>query len=372
MVRILHLTTHINAGGITVYILRLGRPLLKHDIHTSVLSSGGAYAGMFREHEIPDFNLPIRTKSELHPKLWLALPELIRLIRREKIDLLHAHTRITQVLAFFAGRVTRVPVVTTCHGFYKRRLGRRILPAWGDRVIAISEPVADHLEKDWHVSGGRIRIVNNAVDIHTIDESFKRLSPQDAKARFGFKAADPVVGIVARLAQDKGHSYLLQAASGLVGKFPRLKILIVGDGRERENLTRMAEELGISQSVAFTGTLDDVAPALAAMDIFAFPATWREGFGLSIIEAMTCAKPVIVTNIWALNSLIEDGKTGILIEPKRADLLAVAIEQLLSDENLRIRIGRNSRVKVEESFGIERMAREIAAVYDEVLTSAKS
>ena len=92
----------------------------------------------------------------------------------------------------------------------------------------------------------------------------------------------------------------------------------------------------------------------------------EEMLGLSIIEAMTCSKPVIVTNIWALNSLIENGETGILVEPKRSDVLADAIGNLLTDRKLRERIGRRARRVVQELFTIERMAKEMVRVYGEL------
>ena len=143
--KVLHLTTHLNSGGITNYILRLIKPLRELGIDLSVLSSGGEYTTFFKDAGAEVYELPIRTKSELHPKLYWAVPSVLRLIYEKKIDLLHAHTRVTQVLAYWTQRITGVGVATTCHGFYRRRFGRRLIPAWGDRTIAISQPVADNL-----------------------------------------------------------------------------------------------------------------------------------------------------------------------------------------------------------------------------------
>jgi glycosyltransferase involved in cell wall biosynthesis len=128
-------------------------------------------------------------------------------------------------------------------------------------------------------------------------------------------------------------------------------------------LKAMARELHMEDRVVFTGSLTDVIRPLAAMDIFALPAIWREGFGLSIVEAMACRKPVIVSNIWALNSLIQNNVTGILIEPKQAEPLAAAIATLLREPETRKRIGESARAVVEEHFTVGRMAAEIAAIY---------
>ena len=370
--RVLHLATHLNTGGITTYILRLVRPLREHGVEISVLSSGGECTPSFQALQAPVFELPFRTKSELSPKLYRTLPALIRLVRENKIDLLHAHTRVTQVLAFWIQRIAGIPFVTTCHGFYKRRLGRRLLPAWGERTIAISLAVEDHLKNDFHVPAARIRRIFNAVNLEEIDRDYGKHHPEQVRVEYGFRREDCVVGVIARLVEDKGHHYLIRAIHALQKDMPQLRLIIVGEGRRKPDLVKLVVELGIRNRVVFTGNVADVTKPLAAMDIFALPATWREGFGLSIIEAIACGKPVIVTNIWALNTLIENGKTGILVEPKRADLLAQAIAGLARDQELRRSIGRQGRKMVETFFTMERMAREIADVYtDKTLTARK-
>ncbi|HTL48503.1 MAG TPA: glycosyltransferase [Verrucomicrobiae bacterium] len=371
MKKALHLTTHLNSGGITIYILRLVEALRKNGWDTALASSGGEYVPLFLEKKCVFHELNIKTKSELSPKLVFALPRLVKILREEKYDLIHAHTRVAQVLAACASVLSGVPVVTTCHGFYKRRLGRILFPAWGSRAIAISEPVGKSLAQGFGVPREKIRIVNNGVDVELLDEQYQKLNAAEAKKSFGLDPRDKVVGIVARLVNDKGHEYLIRAAQSLLGRIPDVRLLIVGDGRERMPLERLAVSLDLQKNVHFTGNLTDVPRALAAMDIFAFPATWREGFGLSIVEAMACAKPVIVTNIWALNSLIEDRKTGILVEPKRVDVLAGAIEMLFHDNDLRKAIGEAARRIVIENFNIPRMAREISDVYNEVLTERR-
>ncbi|MCM8776054.1 MAG: glycosyltransferase, partial [Candidatus Omnitrophica bacterium] len=184
--KVMHLATHLNTGGISSYILRLVEPLGRLNVNIGVLSSGGNLTPLFRERGAETFEFPIRTKNELHPKIYWAIPGICDLIRKKRIEILHAHTRITQVLAYWVQRCMGIPVVTTCHGFYKRRLGRRLLPAWGDYVIAISEPVSDNLKSDFHVPEAQIRIVNNAVDIVSLERAYKSHVPEEAKLSFGF------------------------------------------------------------------------------------------------------------------------------------------------------------------------------------------
>jgi glycosyltransferase involved in cell wall biosynthesis len=361
--KVLHLTTHLNIGGITTYILKLIKPLKKTGVETFVLSAGGECTPEFVQAGAQVFELPIRTKNELHPKLYRNLAPVVKIIREHKIDLLHAHTRVTQVMAHFLQRQTGIPVVTTCHGFYKWRLGRWILPAWGDRVIAISQGVGDHLRDYFKIDTAKMTIVNNGVDIEEIDAAFAKHQAADVKVAYGFNPSDPVIGIVARLVSDKGHDYLLRAVGMLRKKFPTIRLLIVGEGKHRRKLEQLTAELNLEPNVIFCGNVKDVTQPIAAMDIFAFPATWREGFGLSIVEAMACRKPVIVSNIWSLNTLIKSEVTGILIEPKQAVPLAEAIGDLLMDKPRARLIGDRGRQMVEENFSIGRMAQGIVSVY---------
>jgi len=363
---VLHLTTHLEMGGITIYIQRLAKFLKPYGVQTHVFSAGGSLEPLFLQEGVRVHTKPVRTKNIFHPKLFFQLPFLIQLIRREKIQLIHAHTRVMQGLAFWLSLFTQVPVVTTCHGFYKPKLGRFLMPAWGHRVIAISLLVREHLEKDMHVPAKKIQMIHNGVDVAVLDAGFNRLSMAEAKKKFGLNPVAPVMGIVARLVKDKGHEFALHALKELSADYPTLSLLIVGQGPHRQELETLTRQLGLSERVRFTGTVLEVSECLRAMDIFVFPATWREGFGLSIIEAMACRKPVIVTNIWAISLLINPQETGILIEPRNTQALVKALRPLLQSPQESERLGENARKEVLEHFTMERMAREVWLLYQKV------
>lgn len=365
--KILHLTTHLNRGGISRYIFSVGSVFLSRGKPVYVASSGGEMEEEFREKGFGLKKLNTRTKSELSVKIYLALPELIRWIKTEGIDLIHAHTRITQVMASWIRWLTGKPFVTTAHGFYKRRIGRRILPAWGEKVIAISEPVGTHLLKTFHVPQDKISVVYNGVDLKDLMSRFSSYDPVEVRKEYGISERALVVGITARLVPDKGHEHLIRAMKMLESEIPELQLLIVGDGRHRNYLEGLARRLRLGDRIFFTGNLRDVLRPLAAMNVFVLPAVWREGFGLSIVEAMACQKPVIVTNIWALNTLIQDRVNGILVEPRNADDLAAAIRLVLKDSSLREAIGRAGLETAKRSFSLDRMVQEMEAVYEEVL-----
>ena len=371
-VRILHLTTHLNIGGITSYIKLLTKEMSKMPYELFVGSSGGSQEQALKDQGVHCLTLNIKTKSELSPKLYFSIPRLLRFLREEKIDLIHSHTRVTQVLSWFLQRFSGIPYVTTCHGFYKPRLGRKLLTAWGDHVIAISKPVEESLLQVFRVKPGRVSTIFNAIDTNDLIERYQQKDPDQIRKELNLNPSHRVLGIVARVVQDKGHEYFLRAAGKLIqNSHPDIKILIVGDGPYLRSTKDLVNRLRMSESVRFLGNVNDITYPLSVIDIFVLPAVWREGFGLSIIEAMAVQKPVIVTNIWALNELVHNRVNGLLVEPKNVDELAGAMHELLEDRKLYERVSRNGAEMVKREFSIPQMAARVDKLYQQVLANAK-
>ena len=149
--KVLLLSTHLNIGGIGCYIVNLARYLKRRGHEVFVSTSGGDMVDELLKEGIAHIKINLKTKSELSPKLLWALPRLLSLVRDKDIQIIHAHTRVAQVLAYLLSRMLRVPYVTTCHGFFKLRIGRKIFKCWGDKTIAISEAVKRHLISDFNI-----------------------------------------------------------------------------------------------------------------------------------------------------------------------------------------------------------------------------
>ncbi len=365
--KILHLTTHLNVGGITSYILTLGKALSKKGHRSVVLSSGGSQVEELTFAGLPSLIYPIRTKSILNPKLYMALPGVIRAVKEGRFDILHAHSRVTQVLAFWISRETGIPVVSTAHGFYKARLGRRLFPCWGKKAIAISSLVAEELHKRHGVPKKKIRVIHNALDM---DSFQKKLLAQDAqKIRMGLGVPDGayVVGSISRLVRDKGHDFLLKAIQEVKKTQPRVFLVIVGDGRERPRLEEMVRKLDLTGSVRLIKGVSETPSILPALDLFVHPATHREGFGLSIAEAMAARIPVLTTDIPAINTLFHDGVDSRIVKPKRSDLLAQAMLEFMDNKPFAQKIAQCGYELAVQLCQPERMADEIEAVYREVI-----
>ena len=368
MKRVLHLTTHLNIGGITSYIKLVTNEMQKKDYRFYVGSSGGTQEEFLKDQGVECVRLNIKTKSEISPKVFAAIRPLIQLIKREHIDLIHAHTRVTQILSWWTQRFTGIPYVSTCHGFYKPRLGRRLIPAWGNHVIAISTPVEDSLIHDFKVNPGKTTTIFNAIDIPELVGRYQKKDPDSIRKELNLTDHSTVIGIIARIVEDKGHEYFLRATKKLLNERRHpVKVLIVGDGPYLKKVRGLVKQLQMEEVVVFLGSIQDVTRALAVIDIFVLPAVWREGFGLSIIEAMAVCKPVIVTNIWSLNELVQNGTTGLLVEPKNIDELCGAMRSLIEDKKLYERIAKNGCEMVKREFSIPQMASRVDQIYQSVL-----
>jgi glycosyltransferase involved in cell wall biosynthesis len=370
--RILHLTSHLEIGGIGNYVLSLSEQLIRRGHRIIIASDGGQLAGRVRAMGAEHWLLPLHTSVEFSPRVFRAGGDISRRLHAEPVDLLHAHTRVGQVIAARVSRACRIPYVATWHGVYRQNLGRRLWPCTGNRTIAISESVRQHLIGEFKVPEARVRLVWNGVDV----DQLARPVEQDALVAFRranrLPEGSPVVGGLGRLASGgvKGFDLLLGAAARAKERIPDLHVLIAGDGPRREYLEREAARLGLAGSTRFLGAVEDIRLAFAAMDVFVFPARWPEGFGLALIEAMAAGKPVIGTRVGAVPGIIDEGRCGVLVDPEDAAAIAEAIVQLVTDRQAVERLTRAARQRVRDLFSIAGMTDGIEAVYREVLEEA--
>lgn len=358
--KVLSVSTHCNIGGISNYMLTLAKALTARGVETLIATSGGNLEGELRRAGIPHRTLAIDTKFELHPKVFLAALRLRRIVEDEKVDIIHAHTRVSQVAALLAARLTGVPFVTTCHGYFRRRL-RKVFDTWGSTVIAISGAVKQHLEEDLGVDAGRIALVYSGVDTARFDGEMSDDEVREAKRSLGLKDG-PVVGTIGRLSPVKGQAYLVDALALLIAKRPAIQGLIIGDGAEKEALRSRARALGIEDSVRFVSSNVDTRRFLSLMDVFVFPSV-KEGLGIALLEALAAGRACVASRIGGIGDIITDGLNGLLTAVGDPPGIAGAVLRLIDDPALCRTMGQAGRRLVADRFTVERMADEVLKVY---------
>lgn len=368
--RILQLATHLNIGGIGIYVTSLSKVLKDRGYTVFVASAGGDLENRLAGYDIPHFKLDISTKSELSPKILKTFIALNKIIRTEKIDLIHAHTRVTAVSAAVASRAARIPYVTTCHGFFKRRLGRLLCGSWGDKVVAISEAVKQHLMNDFGIPEEKIALIYTGVETERFLKDLTEEEKREARRKFTLENAPVIIGTIGRLSPVKGQEVLLKAVPSIVKGFPKARILLIGDGPDEQRLRELVLELDIEKNVVLAKSVDDTKEALSIMDVFVLPSI-KEGLGLSLIEAMACGRPCVASRIGGIENVIEEGKTGLFFTPGDAEELAVAVKRILTDRLLRDILSKNGREKASKYFDIGKMATKMEMLYKEVVYAKK-
>jgi len=352
-------------GGIPIYVITLATALKRLKNEVFIASSGGELVERLDKKGIPHFKLNINVKSELHPNVLAGGYSLIGVIKKNNIDIIHTNTRVTQVMGEMLSFLTGARHVSTCHGFFKLRVGRKLFKCWGKKVIAISDAVREHLVNDFKVKKSRIALIHNGIDLEPSKRTFSEEQKNTTRKTLGLKQG-PVVGIIARLSSVKGHKFLMKAMKPVIEDIKDAQLLLIGEGHEEASLRKQAKELGISNSVIFTKSISDTTEALSIIDVFALPSI-QEGLGLVLLEALSCAKPVVASDTGGIYSIVKDNTTGLLVPPKDSSGLASAILKLLKDKALAQRLAANGQRLVREKFSLEKMAKKVQDLYEEAL-----
>ena len=361
---ILYLIYGFRVGGAESYLLDLCKGLDPQKFRPEIIYFYPEEQMLpeFREAGIPCSIFPVKGGEFTLREMW----GLSRLIKKLSPDIVHVHlfhaSRFGAVAAFLAGSRR---IVRTKHSV--RKPGSK--PGKRDRVwqalnhltistnVAVSEAVARQI--------GAQHVIYNGIDTSYFDPGLvERTDHAVYPEKFGVKSG-PVIGIAARLALPKGHKTLLEAFSILLPHWPNSKLIIAGDGEERDSLEALILKLNLSEHVQILGSIRNVREFLADLDIFAHPSI-LEGLGIAVIEAMSMERAIVATNVGGLPELITDGVDGILIEPDNPGALSEAMDRMLRQSALRQEFGENARKKAVEKFSIGTMIRKYEELYLEI------
>jgi glycosyltransferase involved in cell wall biosynthesis len=226
-----------------------------------------------------------------------------------------------------------------------------------DRFIAASEAIRQMLIGDG-VAADRVVTVHEGVDVDRIDAQ----PPVNVHEALWLPHHAPLVGNVAALVPHKGQRYFIEAAHQVVQKIPDARFVIFGEGELRAHLEHLIHEHGLEKHVFLPGFRADVIGCIKAFDLFVMSSV-TEGLGTSVLDAMACRKAVIGTRAGGIPEVVDEGRTGLLVEPRRADQLAGAILRLLGDDATRLGMADNGYARVRNRFTVDRMVAETAAIY---------
>ena len=378
--RILHTNMHKGGwGGQPNRILTVARGLQKRGYHVVVAAPKGAtLIKRAREEGIPVFD-DLRLPKKFNPVTYMReVARLRRLIKREKINVVHTHGSQDTWAAVVAAWLVRPRplVVRTRHNifpvknhFFNRILYRRLI----DGVIVVSDAVTQVFRQ----TGVLGKKVEEVVTIHSVVDALEKFNPEkvdDEGVREELKIPPdaPVVVKVARLAREKGHVYFLDAAKRVLEEVPHAHFLALGEGPLRRFLEDYARKLGIQDRVRFLGLRRDVPRILKASQVFLFTPIAGESLGTAALEALAMEVPVVAFDVGGIRTSVRPGETGFLVEPEDVEGLVRHVVELLKNEDLRRTLGRRGRQWMLEAFSEDSLVEGNLEFYRRLLSKKTS
>lgn len=292
----------------------------------------------------------------------------LRLLRRERVALIHAHEFSAILCGWIVAILAGVPFVATVHGknYFWEKLRRRVayrLVSRHGTMVAVSKDLKRFICEKVGISGEKVEVIYNGVgpaEMVADEES------QGCKAELGILGCYPVLGVVGSLYSVKGHRFLLEAMPEVLQLWPKALLLVIGRGELETALKDQVEQLAIGTHVHFLGMRQDVPRLLSVLDVFVLPSL-SEGLSLALLEAMASGKPVVATRVGGNPELIDHGRTGFLFQPQNPKDLAANLLNLLGDPEMMQQFGRQASERVRQHFSIGQMADRYRGLYARLL-----
>ncbi|MHB8301714.1 MAG: glycosyltransferase family 4 protein [Acidobacteriaceae bacterium] len=361
--KVLHMISSGGMYGAEAVILNLSRTLneashcstlgvFSNSSHPNVQLHASAAKEGIESHLVP-------CKGQMDRTVTAKIRELAA---QTQADVVHAHGYKADVYAYLALRGSDMPLVSTCHNWIDDSqlvycygvVDRMVLRKYA-AAVAVSEDVKRRLLRAG-VKAGNIHIVRNGIDLGPYEHA-----PPTLREDFASEDA-PIVGLIGRLSKEKGVDIFLRAAARVLIEFPGTKFVVVGDGPDRAELESLIDELKIRNSIAMLGRRDDMPSVYASLDVMV-SSSRKEGLPMSILEGMASRRPLVATAVGEVPTVVQDGRTGLLIPAENVAALATAIAELLRNSALRERLGISARELVEAEFSAARMAADYLNVY---------
>lgn len=289
-------------------------------------------------------------------------------MRRQRIDVVHAHMARDYSLASYAAHRNRqTKFIATRHVLFQLNPLHRHTLSRASRVIAVSAAVARELRSQRILNESQIALIPNGIDLERFARARERFDRAQFLRDLGLPPASLLVGSIGELRTLKRHDDFIRAATKIVSKFPETNFVLAGvdssaSGEVRKQLEKVVVELGLKDCFHFLGWLDDAERLLCAIDVFV-SASETESFGLAIAEAMAAGTAVVATRTEGAQEVIEDQQTGLLVPIGDVERIAESVCELMGNSERRREIGARAQDATNTKFSLKRMVDEIEKIY---------
>ena len=370
-IRVVYCIDNMQIGGTELNALRTAERLDRGKFSVSVvcIRDNGPLLARYKNAGIPVHSFPM--KSLLGLEAMQQAVRLIRLLRKERAEIVHSHDAYTSVFGTICARLAGVRgVIASRRSWYSPHLRGRILRAnrfayrLADRVLGNSPSVSRLVESEGGVPASRIVTIPNFLDA----EAFAPMAPADRRAlldALGVPEGAFVIGIVARLSPVKDHGTLLRAIASLREQIPALHCVLIGEGPERAAIESLVESLGLGDIVHLAGERTQPPNLHGLFDVSVLCST-SEAFPNSVLEAMAAARPVVATDVGGTPDAIRQGTTGLLVPPSDPSRLAEAILRLYQEPALRTKLGNAGCAAARSGYSTEAVIGQVEALYSKL------
>ena len=360
-VRVCYIIWSLGLGGAEQVVIRLATGLDRRRFQPIVccLNDVGPFADQATRVGIEVIALNKRPGIDL-VMLW----RLIRLMKQQRVDIIHTHLWGANFWGRIAGRLAGVPVIIAHeHGMQPWRsrwhfLCDRWLAGLTHRILFASQEVMRTYLDRTGMAASKCAVIPNGVSVSLTGSDRAAL-----RRRHGWSEQDRIIVSVGRLSPEKGYEDLLHAFARVITQMPQARLVLVGDGVERASLETLRTRAGLNGQVTFTGRQGDITSWLGAADLYVQPSR-REGLPLAVLEAMAAGLPVIATRVGDLSQLITDGQEGYLVPSADPEALATKLLDVLGHLDQQRPIIEAAKQLVQQRYSSEQMIQAIEAVYD--------
>lgn len=357
----------LNIGGAETHVVELAKELKRKGFNIIVTSNGGVYVKELEEAGIKHYNVPLQNKNPLN--MFRATRLLKKIIKEEKIDLVHSHARIPSFILGKLRRRMKFPFVTTAHWVFNTSYGLKYITDWGEKTVAVSEDIKTYLMDNYHVPEGDINVTINGIDT-------SKFSPDtdcgDIKKELGIKDDETVITYVSRLDESRSlvAKQLIEIIPDIDKHTDKLKVIIVGSGDDFENVKSMAEKVNNQlgrEVIVLTGARTDINKLIAPCKLFV-------GVSRAALEAMAVEKPVIIAGNEGYIGLFDESKLQVGIDTNfccrgcemsnGALLKRDIIDFFNMSQKEQDLLGVYGRELIKKDYSVSRMADDSIKVYD--------
>jgi glycosyltransferase involved in cell wall biosynthesis len=368
--RVFFLLDSFMIGGTETQAVELARRLdpARYEVTVGCLRKEGPLLSRFENTpvRVVEFSMGAGVDS---PSGIRGVLKLARFLRRERIQILHAHDLWSNLVGVIAAKLARVPVTITSqrdlshdawYGTYRRRV-LRWLQGRSSVVLTNAGAIREGLLQEG-LPARKVCVIYNGVDV----ERFSNEKP-NRDWLFPDSGGRKLVVLVGNMNSDvKGHPVLIAAAADVVKSHPKAQFVLVGDGPKRRDYEAQVEATGLKANFMFLGRRSDVPQILASCNIAVLPSL-AEGMPNAVLEYLASGLPVVATALGGNLEVVENGTTGLLVPPRDPSALASALLRLLDDGEFAVQLGRAGRECVATRFSFERLVLEVDRLYTQLL-----